>query len=153
MKNKVYIINGPNLNRLGRRAASIYGTATLQEIEVSLQSRFGMRLEMVFFQNNSEGRIIDALQQAADDDATLGIVINPGAYAHYSYAIADALADLQLQSIPVIEVHISNIAAREDFRRKSVTAVNCMGMISGFGIEGYSLAVQAISNTHRNNEC
>ena len=141
-KKRIYIVNGPNLNRLGQRDAAIYGSETLGVIEKRLIDKFEDAVELVMSQHNGEGDIIDRLQLAADDAAaTLGVVINPGAYAHYSYAIADAIADLAYAGVKCIEVHISNIAAREQYRRQSVTAVACHAMISGFGTAGYDMAV------------
>lgn len=134
----ILIINGPNLTRLGLRDNKIYGSATLPQLEEMLKERFGSD-NLEFFQSNCEGEIIDKIQEYGNNSRCSGIVINPGAYAHYSYAIADAIADAK---IPVVEVHISNIHAREEFRSKSVTAVNCIGAITGLGIEGYALAIE-----------
>lgn len=137
---KIAIINGPNLNRLGKRNPEIYGAETFEETFKKMQTNF-TDIELVYFQSNSEGAIIDAIQQFSDSPDIKGIVINPGAYAHYSYAIADAVEDTPL---PVVEVHISDIHAREDFRRHSVTSRGAIAMISGKGREGYSLAVLAV---------
>lgn len=134
----ILIINGPNLNRLGLRDNKIYGSATLPQLEEMLNKRFGND-NLEFFQSNCEGEIIDKIQECGNGSLCSGIVINPGAYAHYSYAIADAIADAK---IPVVEVHISNIHSREEFRRKSVTAANCIGVISGLGAEGYALGIE-----------
>ncbi|HID38489.1 MAG TPA: type II 3-dehydroquinate dehydratase [Calditrichaeota bacterium] len=135
---KFLIINGPNLNRLGKRNTGIYGTKTLAEINEELRQRFS-QLEFTFLQSNHEGALVDAIQQAeADYD---GIVINPGAYSHYSLAIRDAIEDCP---IPVVEVHISNIADRESFRQQSVISAVCQGKVTGFGDAGYALGVQGL---------
>jgi 3-dehydroquinate dehydratase-2 len=134
---RILVINGPNLNLLGRREPDIYGTTTLHDIEGRLKKRFpGVQFE--FFQSNHEGALIDQIQKAIDG-AFDGVVINPGAYSHYSYAIRDAIAAL---NTPVVEVHISNIHAREEFRRHSVITPVCKGVVAGFGDMGYELAVK-----------
>ena len=134
----ILIINGPNLNRLGNREKGLYGSETLEDIEKSLLKAFP-DAGLQFFQSNSEGEIIDRLQQAADDETCCGVVINPGAFAHYSYAIADAIRDCPML---VVEVHISNIHARESWRANSVTAQASVGVIAGLGIYGYRLAIE-----------
>ncbi len=135
---RVLVIHGPNLNLLGERQPEIYGTQTLGEIDEFIRTsaaEFGVTVECE--QYNGEGEIIDAIHAARETfDA---IVINPGAYSHYSYAIADAIAAVP---IPVVEAHLSNIAAREPHRRLSVTAAACTGSISGFGVHSYILAVR-----------
>ncbi len=133
----ILIVNGPNLNRLGKRETEIYGTTTLADIEKRLKKKFPDQ-EFEFYQSNSEGAIIDKLQHAADG-AFEGVIINPAAYAHYSYAIRDALAALQ---VPVVEVHLTNVHAREKFRHVSITASACKGVIAGFGPVSYELAVR-----------
>lgn len=133
----IAIINGPNLNMLSMRDRSIYGSNTLEGICRGISEAFPDQ-EFFFFQSNSEGEIIDAIQKYGQAKECSGIVINPGAYAHYSYAIADALRDAVN---PAIEVHLSNIHAREEFRRHSVTADACKGVITGLGEAGYLLAV------------
>ena len=135
---KILVLNGPNLNRLGKRDPGLYGNKTLAEINKDLRQRFP-QVEFAFMQSNHEGALIDAIQQA--EDAYEGIVINPGAFTHYSLAIRDAIADCP---IPVVEVHISNIAARESFRRQSVVSAVCRGSLAGFGPAGYVLAVQGL---------
>lgn len=134
---KLLVINGPNLNMLGKREPHIYGTQSLDDINNELKAKFP-GVSFSFFQSNHEGAIVDALQSTFGKDFD-GIVINGGAFTHYSYAIHDALSML---SIPAIEVHISNIHLREEFRRTSVTAPACAAQLSGFGSDGYALAVQ-----------
>jgi len=133
---KILIVNGPNLNLLGTREPEIYGTVSMADFLENLKEKFPED-EILFFQSNVEGEIINRLQE--DDYEAL--IINPAAYTHYSYAIADCLRNIQK---PKIEVHISNIYAREEFRQKSVTAVHCNGVISGFGLDGYRLAVLSL---------
>lgn len=137
---KIEVINGPNLNLLGRREPEIYGTATLADIETAIRRELdGLGLELSFFQSNSEGGIIDELHAARHERGVEGIVINPGAYTHYSIAIRDAISAI---SIPVVEVHLSNIHAREEFRHRSVVAGVCVGRIEGFGWRGYLHAIR-----------
>jgi len=137
---KILVIHGPNLNMLGKREPDIYGTATLEEINSSIKKEAQtLGIEVEAAQTNSEGEIVDIIQGSVDKCD--GIVINPGAYTHYSYAIRDAIAGCRL---PVVEVHLSNIYAREDFRSKSVTAPVAIGQISGFGALSYILALRAI---------
>ncbi len=138
----IAIINGPNLNLVGTRQPEIYGTQSLSAYLKALADEYaGDDITLEVFQSNSEGEIIDAIQQYGLREDVEGIVINPGAYAHYSYAIADAIRSV---ACPVVEVHISNIHARENFRSESVTAAACTGIISGFGLEGYMMAVDAL---------
>jgi 3-dehydroquinate dehydratase II len=134
---KILVINGPNLNLLGKREPEIYGTTTLSDIESRLKKRFP-NVQFEFYQSNHEGALIDQIQKAIDGTFD-GVVINPGAYSHYSYAIRDAIAALKT---PVVEVHISNIHAREEFRRHSVITPVCKGVVAGFGDMGYELAVK-----------
>ncbi len=138
---RVLVLNGPNLNLLGERDPEIYGKQTLAEINDAVADearRLGV--EVAFAQYNGEGEIIDALHCARREYD--GIVINPGAYAHYSYALADAIEAIGL---PVVEVHLSNVAAREAFRRTSVTAAACRAVIGGLGARGYVLALRALA--------
>jgi 3-dehydroquinate dehydratase-2 len=134
------IINGPNLNRLGLREPDVYGIKTLTDLERELML-FAEKQEfqITCFQSNHEGDLIDAIHEA--DDQYDGIVLNPGAFTHYSYAIRDAIASV---SLPVIEVHISNVHSREPFRHQSVTAPVTAGQIIGLGFEGYQYALLAL---------
>jgi 3-dehydroquinate dehydratase-2 len=136
----VLVVHGPNLNLLGTREPEIYGSRTLDDVNdviAAAAADFGISVKCA--QYNGEGEIVDALHEARSKYD--GIVINPGAYSHYSYAIADAIAAI---GIPVVEAHISNIAAREEFRRTSVTAAACRGTIGGFGAMSYVLALRAL---------
>ena len=139
---KIGIINGPNLNMLGKRDQKIYGNLTLEEMNHKIES-FAKEedIELTIKQSNSEGEIIDSIQHLSSQ--VDGLIINPAAYTHYSYAIADALKDC---SIPKIEVHLSDIFSREDFRRKSVTASACTEQIAGFGYQSYILAIYALQD-------
>lgn len=130
---KLLIINGPNLNLLGIREPETYGTKSMEDCLAELRQEFSND-EILFYQSNIEGEIINRLQE----DDFEAVVINPGAYTHYSYAIADCLKNIRK---PKIEVHISNIYKREEFRQKSVTASCCDAVLSGFGLEGYRLAL------------
>lgn len=138
---KILIINGPNLNMLGKREPDVYGKNTLEDLEYSIKQTFKDTIDFEFFQSNHEGYIIDKLHDANCNFD--GIIINPGAFTHYSYAIADAIKSI---STKVVEVHISNVHKREEFRQKSVTASACIGQITGFGFYGYILGVNAIIN-------
>lgn len=137
---KVLVLNGPNLNLLGRREPSVYGSLRLEEIERSLaELAAGLDVALTCRQSNHEGELIDLLHRAAAEMD--GVIFNPGAFTHYSYALRDAVAAI---GIPTIEVHLSNIYAREDFRRHSVIAPVAAGQISGFGADGYLLALRAL---------
>ena len=138
---KLLVINGPNLNFLGIREKAIYGEQnydTLLQMIAGKAEETGSKIEV--FQSNHEGAIIDRIQDAYFD-GTQGIVINPGAYTHYSYAIHDALASV---TMPKVEIHISDITAREEFRKHSVTAPACDKQIYGHGLEGYLMAVDDV---------
>ncbi|NMR33856.1 3-dehydroquinate dehydratase [Chryseobacterium aquaticum] len=133
---KVLIINGPNLNLLGAREPEIYGNVSMEDYLEKLKSEFSSH-EILYYQSNIEGELINRLQED-DFDA---VIINPGAFTYYSYAIADCLKNIQKQKI---EVHISNIYKREEFRQKSVTATCTDAVLSGFGMEGYRLAILSL---------
>ncbi|WP_022835696.1 type II 3-dehydroquinate dehydratase [Salisaeta longa] len=133
------ILNGPNLNLLGTREPDTYGTTTLGDLQAMLEAAFP-DVRFRFVQSNHEGALIDALHAAHQEDYT-GVVFNPGGYTHTSVALRDAIAAIQP---PVIEVHLSNIHAREPFRQTSRTAGACRGQISGLGVAGYRLAVDAL---------
>lgn len=134
---RIMIINGPNLNLLGKREPDIYGTTTLPDIERELKKSFP-KVSFEFHQSNHEGEIIGWIQQALEGTCD-AIILNPAAYTHTSYAIRDAIAAVK---VPVVEVHLTNIHAREEFRRTSVLAPVCKGVITGFGPKGYELAVR-----------
>lgn len=138
---KLLIINGPNLNLLGRREPDIYGHGTYAGLcGLITDYARGRGHQVRFFQSNHEGVLIDVIQQAGED-GTQGIVINPGAYAHYSYAIHDALRSI---TVPAVEVHISDISAREPWRHVSVTAPACIKTIAGAGFPGYLRAIDVL---------
>ncbi|MEG0238137.1 MAG: type II 3-dehydroquinate dehydratase [Clostridium sp.] len=138
---KIMVINGPNLNMLGVREKNVYGTSNFEDVIKYIKEEGEKRnLNITFFQSNTEGEIIDTIQKAYFENFD-GIIINPGAYTHYSYAIHDAIKGV---SINTVEVHLSNIHAREEFRKISVTAPACIGQISGFGAHGYILAMDAL---------
>ena len=137
---KILIINGPNLNLLGKREPEIYGSETFEDYLKTLKKGFD-QIDISYFQSNSEGSIIDKIQECGFDYD--GIILNAGAYTHYSYAIADAIASV---NTPIVEVHISNIHSREEFRKHSCTAKNCTGVITGLGLDGYRLAVEYFVN-------
>ncbi len=139
---KIVIINGPNLNLVGKREPSIYGTQSLNDYLTRLASSVA-DVNVETFQTNHEGAIIDLLQECGYDDSISGIVLNAGAYTHTSLAVADAIAAIE---VPVVEVHISNVAAREEVRRHSFIAPVCRGSIVGFGLDVYRLAIEAIKN-------
>ncbi|WP_406620634.1 type II 3-dehydroquinate dehydratase [Bacillus atrophaeus] len=136
------ILNGPNVNRLGKREPAVFGNDTLTDLETGLfQFAEAVQIQLTFFQSNHEGDLIDAIHEA--EGQYDGIVLNPGALSHYSYAIRDAVASI---SLPVIEVHLSNLYAREEFRHQSVIAPAVKGRIIGLGFEGYKLAVRYLLN-------
>lgn len=137
----VHIINGPNLNLLGAREPEIYGATAFEDYLDRLRELFPS-LDIIYFQSNHEGDLIDYLQQDEVRHA-YGVVINGGAFSHYSYAIADAL---RMVEAPLIEVHISNTYAREDFRQRDVLAPACEGVIIGMGLDGYRLALANLSS-------
>lgn len=137
---QILLIHGPNINLTGQREPGIYGRNTLAAINAEVVNKCEQNgMKCVVFQSNSEGELIDRIHDARDDCD--GIIINAGAYTHYSYAIRDAISAVCL---PAIEVHLSNVHAREEFRHKSVLAAVCAGVIAGFGKNSYLLAVDAI---------
>jgi 3-dehydroquinate dehydratase II len=137
---KIQIINGPNLNLLGKREPSVYGNESFEEFFEKLKKRFPDD-SLLYYQSNIEGEIVTKLQ---DVGFTLdGIILNAGAYTHTSVAIHDAIGAIKT---PVVEVHISNVYAREEFRHKSLITSKCAGMMTGFGMEGYALALQYFKN-------
>lgn len=138
---KILIVNGPNLNLLGHRQPEIYGSRAMDDILDEVRAAFP-GVEINYYQSNHEGALIDKIQEAGYDPAVRGIVLNAGGYTHTSVALADAVAAVP---VPVVEVHLSNIAAREDFRRTSLLAPVCRGTISGLGPAVYELAVRALS--------
>lgn len=140
---RIVVINGPNLNLLGSREPEIYGRKTLKDVEIELREAFP-DLSLEFVQSNSEGDLVDAVQRAARDEAD-GIVLNGAAFTHTSVALRDAVS---LCELPVVEVHISNIHAREEFRRRSLTAEVARGVITGLGTDGYHLAVRYLADHH-----
>jgi len=134
---KITIINGPNLNLLGKREPGIYGSETFEDIYIKLQEKFP-GVELSYYQSNIEGELIDKLHEVGF--ATDGIILNAAAYTHTSVGIGDAVRAIET---PVVEVHISNVHAREEFRQTSFIAPNAKGVIFGFGIKGYELAIQS----------
>ncbi len=137
---KILVINGPNMNMLGIREPEKYGTLTLKELEKELYAySFELGIDIETFQSNHEGEIVEKIQKSYKDAS--GIVLNAAAYTHTSVAIRDAISSVD---IPVVEVHMTNIHSREDFRQKSLIAGVCLGQISGFGAESYKLALLAL---------
>lgn len=140
---KILIVHGPNLNLLGEREPNVYGNQTYDALNEKVSSYVNsLGYECEVFQSNHEGAIVDRLHQARLD--CVGVVLNAGAYTHYSYAIRDAIATIK---IPVVEVHISNVHAREEFRRTSVISEVCSGTIAGFGRNSYLLGVKGLVDT------
>jgi len=142
MTKTVFVLNGPNLNLLGTREPDIYGSTTLAEIETALKKQAGtLSIAIEFRQSNHEGTLVDWIQECGRDGQ--GLIINGGAYSHTSIAILDALMAL---SVPIVEVHLSNLFKRETFRHHSYVSERADGMICGLGAEGYGLALQAIAS-------
>lgn len=141
----IFVLNGPNLNLLGQREPDIYGMATMEDVEAMCRGRAAeLGHEVDFRQSNDEGQLVDWLQEARTGAA--GVVLNPAALGHYSIALRDAIAACD---VPVVEVHISNIYAREEFRQKSVISAVVVGVISGLGVWGYVGAVEALAGLLR----
>lgn len=135
---KIQIINGPNLNLLGKRETAIYGTQSFEDFFKDLKEIYATEVELSYFQSNVEGEIVNQIQEAGKK--TKGIILNAAGYTHTSVAIRDAIAAIE---VPVIEVHISNVYAREDFRHTSLIAPVCKGVIAGFGLDSYVLAIDS----------
>ena len=140
---KIQIINGPNLNLLGKRETSIYGNQSFEEFLVLLKKRFPS-IEIHYYQSNVEGEIINKLHEVGFSFD--GIILNAGAYTHTSVAIHDAVGGIKT---PVVEVHISNVYGREEYRHKSVITSKCVGMLTGFGMEGYAMALNYLKEIGR----
>ncbi len=140
---KIQIINGPNLNLLGKREPEVYGSKGFDEFLSELQKRFP-KVELSYYQSNIEGELITKLQEVGFNYD--GIILNAAAYTHTSIALHDAIGAIKT---PVVEVHISNVYAREEFRHKSLITSKCVGLITGFGLEGYAMAIQYIQNSKK----
>lgn len=140
---KIQIINGPNLNLLGKRETSIYGNQSFEQFLGQLKSRFPA-IELSYYQSNVEGELVNKLHEVGFSYD--GIIINAGAYTHTSVAIHDAIGGI---TTPVVEVHISNVYAREEFRHKSLITSKCAGMLTGFGMEGYAMALAFLINREK----
>jgi len=137
---KIQIINGPNINLLGKREPGIYGNQSFEDYLLTLKQRYP-GVEIAYYQSNCEGNLIDKLQEVGFD--VDGIILNAGAYTHTSIALQDAIRAIKA---PVVEVHISNVHAREEFRHKSMISCACKGVILGFGLDSYRLALEALMN-------
>ena len=137
---KILILNGPNLNLLGRREPTVYGCRSFEDYLTELRQRFDGQAELLYFQSNCEGSLIDKLQEVGFGEVD-GVVFNAGAYTHTSIALGDAIRAIE---VPVVEVHISNVHQREEFRHRSMLASACKGVICGFGLDTYRLAVEAL---------
>lgn len=140
---KICIVNGPNLNLLGKRETSIYGSQSFEEFFEALKNRFP-DVELSYYQSNVEGEIVNKLHETGFSFD--GIILNAGAYTHTSVAIHDAIAGIKT---PVIEVHISNVYGREEFRHKSLITSKCIGLLTGFGLEGYAMAINYFITTKK----
>jgi 3-dehydroquinate dehydratase-2 len=143
---KIQIINGPNLNLLGKREPGKYGNKSFEEYLILLRSKYPL-IEFDYYQSNIEGELINKIHETGFSFD--GIVFNPGGYTHTSVALADAVASIKT---PVVEVHITNVAAREEFRHNSLVGRSCAGSIIGFGLDGYRLAVEAIAEINQHSE-
>lgn len=136
---RIQIINGPNINLLGKREPSIYGSVTFEDFLIELRANYP-DVEISYYQSNTEGELIDKIQETGFD--VDGIILNAGAYTHTTIALQDAIRAV---TSPVVEVHISNVHARESFRHKSMIAAACKGVICGFGLKSYQLALEALT--------
>jgi 3-dehydroquinate dehydratase-2 len=141
---KIQIINGPNLNLLGKRETSIYGSQSFEDFFETLKKRFA-DIDFQYYQSNVEGELVNKIHEVGFSFD--GIILNAGAYTHTSIAIHDAIGGIKT---PVVEVHISNVYAREEFRHKSLITSKCAGMLTGFGMEGYAMAVQFLQTKSKN---
>ena len=144
---KIWVLNGPNLNLLGTREPAVYGSATLAEVESACRQAAKVHgADVDFRQTNHEGAVIDWLHEAgrSSPGETLGVVLNAGAYTHTSVALGDAVKAI---AVPVIEVHLSNVHAREPFRHRSYLSPACAGIVVGFGVAGYALAIDGLART------
>lgn len=140
MTRRILVLNGPNLNLLGTREVDVYGSATLDDVlEAIRTAAAGRDAEVHDVQSNAEGALIDALHEART--TADGVIFNPGAYTHYSIALRDAIASIE---VPVVETHLSNVHAREEFRQTSVVTGVCVGVVAGFGVDSYLLALDAL---------
>ncbi len=145
---RILVVNGPNLNLLGRRQPEIYGSSTLDELNQRLGEMAGeLKIELDFFQSNSESELIDYLHR--EGFKADGLIINPGAFTHYSYALRDAIAAVEIEAV---EVHMSNVYTREEFRHKSVIAPVCRGHLVGFGFYGYAMALSYFADTSQGSQ-
>lgn len=140
MTRRILVLNGPNLNLLGTREVDVYGSATLDDILAAIRTAAAQHgVEIYDVQSNAEGSLIDALHEARS--RADGVIFNPGAYTHYSLALRDAIASID---VPVVETHLSNVHAREPFRHTSVVSGVCVGVVAGFGVDSYLLALDAL---------
>lgn len=137
---KILILNGPNLNLLGRREPTVYGNRHFEDYLAELRQQMAGRAELTYFQSNCEGQLIDKLHEVGFGEVD-GVVFNAGGYTHTSVALGDAIRAIE---VPVVEVHVSNVHQREEFRHKSMLAAACRGIICGFGLDSYRLAVEAL---------
>jgi 3-dehydroquinate dehydratase-2 len=140
MSTSILVMNGPNLSRLGKREPEIYGSLTLDEINRGIAEAFP-EVKFEFFQSEHEGALLEKLFEIEDEGGWSGVVLNAGAFTHYSIALCDAISSIKT---PVVEVHLSNVHKREEFRQKSIISAVCAGVIAGFGVDSYHLGVRAL---------